>query len=89
MTKKEILLKQRNAENAPLTDYIGTDGYVWKMIENAMEEYHQAKLKLLGIADVVGRSELLKDFVEWQIQGNTPYAGMLIDEHIRAYFKSL
>ena len=54
MTKKEILLKQRNIENAPLTDYIGTDGYVWKMIENAMEEYHQDKLKLLGIADVSG-----------------------------------
>ena len=53
MTKKEILLKQRNAKNAPLTDYIGTDGYVWKMIENAMEEYHQDKLKLLGIAAVI------------------------------------
>ena len=57
MTKKEILLKQRNAENAPLTDYIGTDGYVWKMIENAMEEYHQAKLKLLGITIVSGTAE--------------------------------
>ena len=64
MTKKEILLKQRNAENAPLTDYIGTDGYVWKMIENAMEEYHQAKLKLLGLADVVGRSEQFGDVSE-------------------------
>ena len=58
MTKKEILLKQRNAENAPLTNYIGTDGYVWKMIENAMEEYHQDKLKLLGIADVSERYSL-------------------------------
>ena len=53
MTKKEILLKQINAENVPLTDYISTDGYVWKMVENAMEEYHQAKLKLLGIDGVV------------------------------------
>jgi hypothetical protein len=43
----------------------------------------------LRIHDVVGQSELLKAFVEWQIQGNTPYAGMFIDEHIRAYFKSL
>ena len=41
------------------------------------------------LPDVSWRSELLKAFVEWQIQGNTPYAGMLIDEHIRAYFKSL
>ena len=56
MTKKEILLKQRNAENAPLTDYIGTDGYVWKMIENAMEEYHQDKLKLLDTANVSART---------------------------------
>lgn len=51
MTKKEILLKQRNAENAPLTNYIGTDGYVWKMIENAMEEYAQ-QVKSGDLADV-------------------------------------
>ena len=65
MNKKEILLKQRNAENAPLTDYIGTDGYVWKMIENAMEEYHQDKLKLLGIADVIERFSHLQK-VQWE-----------------------
>jgi hypothetical protein len=50
------------------------------------EMYHKQALR---IHDVVGQSELLKAFVEWQIQGNTPYAGMFIDEHIRAYFKSL
>jgi hypothetical protein len=50
------------------------------------EMYHK---KALRIHDVVGQSELLKAFVEWQIQGNIPYAGMFIDEHIRAYFKSL
>ena len=50
------------------------------------EMYHKQALR---IHDVVGQSKLLKDFVEWQIQGNTPYAGMLIDEHIKAYFKSL
>ena len=50
-----------------------------------LDGYNQA----LRIHDVVGQSELLKAFVEWQIQGNTPYAGMFIDEHIRAYFKSL
>ena len=49
----------------------------------------RAEAEQLTIPDVVGRSELLKAFVEWQIQGNTPYAGMLIDEHIRGYFKSL
>ncbi len=73
MTKKEILLKQRNAENAPLTDYIGTDGYVWKMIENAMEEYHQDKLKLLGIADVSSllraeRESTKEEIREWLIE---------------------
>ena len=66
MTKKEILLKQKNAENAPLTSYIGVDGYVWKMIENAMEEYHQAKLKLLGIANVSG--SLLSDLDYWKLR---------------------
>lgn len=47
------------------------------------------EIEALRIHDVVEQSELLKAFVEWQIQGNTPYAGMFIDEHIRAYFKSL
>lgn len=30
-----------------------------------MEQYHQAKLKLLGIANVVGRSEQLVAFLKW------------------------
>lgn len=51
-----------------------------------LNDYVQEQLRLFA---VIGRSELLKAFVEWQIQGNTPYAGMFIDEHIRAYFKSL
>ena len=94
MTKKEILLKQRNAENAPLTDYIGTDGYVWKMIENAMEEYHQAKLKLLGIAGVSGRlsqqSEIVRQRLHyhfakvgggWNIEGmNAPFMKEFLNE---------
>jgi hypothetical protein len=57
------------------------DGYAEIITDEAV--------KLFCQPDVVRRSELLKAFVEWQIQGNTPYAGMLIDEHIRAYFKSL
>jgi len=88
MTKKEILLKQRNSENAPLTNYIGTDGYVWKMIENAMEEYHQAKLKLLGIGGVSQQRELLIDFMNktqgkliwgWDIGGGEKLA----DEYLK------
>jgi hypothetical protein len=57
------------------------DGYAEIITDEAV--------KLFCQPDVVGRSELLKAFVKWQIQGNTPYAGMLIDEHIKAYFKSL
>jgi len=33
-------------------------------LECLLEDYHQEQLKLLGIADVVGRSELLKAFVD-------------------------
>jgi hypothetical protein len=57
------------------------EGYAETIVDEAV--------KLFCQPDVVGRSELLKAFVKWQIQGNTPYAGMLIDEHIKAYFKSL
>lgn len=52
MTKKEFLLKQKNAQDIPLTDYLSTDGYLWQMIENAMEEYAQDKVKNLGLFDV-------------------------------------
>lgn len=38
-TAEQILEQQVNAQNYPITDYIGKDGYVWKMILKAMEEY--------------------------------------------------
>ena len=44
-TKEEILEQQRNAEGIPITDYIGKDGYVWRMIETAMEEYANSKIE--------------------------------------------
>lgn len=38
-TKEEILLSVKNANNNLLTNYISPDGYVWKMILEAMQEY--------------------------------------------------
>jgi len=38
-TRSEVLRKQVNAENRPITEYIGEDGYVWQMIIKAMKEY--------------------------------------------------
>ena len=63
-TKEEILKKQLNAEDRPITDYIGINGYVWNMILNAMEEYAQQQVKLFAIPDVSNRRELLCGFFE-------------------------
>jgi hypothetical protein len=38
-TKEEILSSQCNANGQPITNYIGQDGYVWKLILRAMQEY--------------------------------------------------
>ena len=84
MDKKE-LQKAQNIIDALFYDDKALTGWQHKLLENVIS-IAQTKLPQ---PDVSGRSELLKAFVEWQIQGNTPYAGMLIDEHIRAYFKSL
>lgn len=46
-----------NLENYNLLNKI--DPMTAKQAMQMMEEYHQAKLKLLGIADVVGQSEQL------------------------------
>lgn len=36
-----------------------------KQLYNAINDWHERELKLLGIADVVGQSEQLCDFLEW------------------------
>ena len=84
MNKKE-LQKAQNIIDELFYDDKALTGWQHNLLENVIS-IAQTKLRQ---PDVSGRSELLKAFVEWQIQGNTPYAGMLIDEHIRAYFKSL
>jgi hypothetical protein len=52
-----------NLENYNLLNKI--DPMTAKQAMQMMEGYHQAKLKLLDIADVVGQSEQLKAFVEY------------------------
>lgn len=56
-------------ENYTLTnggeDYICNHSGQLVGAEDIAEAYHQAKLKLLGIADVVNRRELLVAFLEW------------------------
>lgn len=42
-----------------------TKGQGLVSITEAMEEYNQHKLKLLGIVDVVGRGEQLNDFMDY------------------------
>lgn len=52
-----------NLENYNLLNKI--DPMTARQVMQMMEEYHLAKLKLLGIAAVVGQSEQLKAFVDW------------------------
>jgi hypothetical protein len=57
-------MTQEEFDKAPLLDQIlyDTTGMLvenHRSIAEAMEKYHQAKLKLLGIANVVGQSEQL------------------------------
>ena len=61
MTAKEWLF-----ENYPqVKDEWNKTGHDDNYMVRMMEEYHQAKLKLLGIGDVVGRSEQLKAFLDY------------------------
>ena len=49
--------------------------------------YHNSEVKKMGLSSVAEQRELLKAFVNWQINGRTPYAGMLINEHIDDFLK--
>ena len=49
MNKTEILKNQTNSQGAKLTDFISPDGYVWKMIENAMERYAESQKSAIPI----------------------------------------
>lgn len=63
-------MTQEEFDKAPLLDQILYDE-TGILVENhpsiaeAMEEYHQAKLKLLGIGDVSNRRKLFDKFYEW------------------------
>jgi hypothetical protein len=45
MTAEEILKKQTNAEDRPITKYLSSDGFIWKMILKAMEEYAEQQVE--------------------------------------------
>ncbi|TNE74960.1 hypothetical protein EP331_00275 [bacterium] len=62
MTAKEYLQKKHEWHRKHWNEHEHIDDEWWA---NEMEEYHQAKLKLLGIAGVVGRSEQLKAFLDY------------------------
>jgi hypothetical protein len=64
--------------------YLGIDE---NKVAQMLEEYHQDKLKLLGIGYVVGQSEQLRAFDEWFNENWYPegYSHLAIE----AYLKSL
>ena len=47
MSKEEILRNQSNANSVGITAYLSEDGYIWKMILKAMQEYSNKNTKLL------------------------------------------
>ena len=63
MTAKEYLL-DIGFDDAHLPELFNNDDKSYYQITELMEEYHQAKLKLLGIGGVVGQSEQLKYLFE-------------------------
>ena len=83
MTAKEFLDEKLNLPNAYINNNkLYTKDEVFELSE-LIEEYHQAKLKLLGMGDVVGRSEQLKAFNEvfqiaWElVQDESDYTRLL------------
>jgi len=60
MTAKEFIEKEALEYKLAEYDEGGFLGIDDRLLEQKLEEYHQAKLKLLGIGDVVGQSEQLK-----------------------------
>ena len=65
MTPTEFLQK-RNIVSEDKTDLIiGFDNGTKESLIEILKSYHQAKLKLLGIANVLGQSEQLVSFCEW------------------------
>jgi hypothetical protein len=70
MTAKEYLQKKHEWHRKHWNEHEHIDDEWWA---NQMEEYHLAKLKLLGIADVVGQSEQLsKDVLKKAIAKAKP-----------------
>ena len=61
MTAKEFLETEANPDDVIAI----TCDADWELnhLENLLEQYHQAKLKLLGIADV---SDIVRAFEDWQ-----------------------
>lgn len=66
----------------------------WEVIETSdleeiCEAYHQHKLKLLGIANVVGQSEQLKAFVDFAEFAKQEYGLHIPLNLMKEYVKSL
>jgi hypothetical protein len=73
-----------NLENYNLLNKI--DPMTAKQAMEMMEAYHQAKLKLLGIGDVVNRRELLLDFADYSEIDKT---SQTTDECVDNYLDSI
>ena len=68
---------------------VNTKKHTWSELEDiakAMKAYHQAKLKLLGIGDVVNQRELLLDFADYSESDKT---SQTTDECVDNYLDSI
>ena len=70
MTSKEYLQEKYEWHKKHWNEHEHIDDNWWA---NEMEEYHQAKLKLLGIADVSQQRELLLAYEEYCDKMNKMY----------------
>lgn len=65
MTDKGLMIQCLKNKHIGVDEMMEQNYILFDRITKAMNEYHQAKLKLLGIADVSNRRELLIAFAKF------------------------
>lgn len=85
MTRREIL--EKNWKDFRLStglEYEPMSDKAYEFMENAMEQYAELRL-----GAVVGRSELLMDFIQWKNKKDNNWLKHIYDKEVDDYLKSI
>jgi hypothetical protein len=85
MTAKEFIEKEALEYKLAEYDEGGFVGIDERLLERKLEEYHQAKLKLLGISDVVGRSEQLLALAQYMCEHQNNLDGKTAKDYLQDF----